>query len=87
MGKNNRSVRAFSILVHFFTVLCTTTARNDQMRLLTGVVKVMALLHSPTPHPSQNFHGIFRNLTNRIRISYSYTTQIILFIIMKYLMY
>ena len=32
MSKNNRSARAFLILVHFFTVLCKTTTWNDQIQ-------------------------------------------------------
>ena len=31
MSKNNRSARAFYILVHFFAVLCKTTTSNDQI--------------------------------------------------------
>ena len=31
MSKNNRSARAFYILVHFFAVLCKTTTWNNQI--------------------------------------------------------
>ena len=31
MSKNNRFACVFYILVHFFTVLCKTTAWNDQI--------------------------------------------------------
>ena len=54
MSKNNRSARAFYILVHFFAVLCKTTTWNDQ---------ILGFLENVVEHTTVNFSFSFLTWT------------------------
>ena len=87
IGKNNSSARSFYVFVHFFAVLCKTTAWNDEIwDSLENVSTRRWIFHFPSlleGHSYQSSSWILRlhctswtNLNNREVVEVTFSTDV-----------